>query len=75
MNNINTYVQSPYCFGYNTRLTPIKKEINGEISIIPPEEIQRFTGTNSSPQEWTSIIEESENNANNYGMLFNISFK
>lgn len=58
MNNINTYVQCLYYFGYNTRRTHIMKEINGEISIIPPEEIQRFTGTNSSPQERTSIIEK-----------------
>lgn len=60
MNNTKTFVQCPYCFGYNTRRTPMMKDINGEISIIPPEEIKRFTGTNSSPQEWISMIEKSE---------------
>lgn len=56
-----TYVQCPYCSGYNTRRVPIMRELDGRIMVMPPENVTRFSEINCHPKEWAAIIGEQYN--------------
>lgn len=53
---MDTYVQCPYCMGYNTHKMPMYKALNGEIEINAPVGIKVLSGINSKPQKWSLIV-------------------
>lgn len=53
---MDTYVQCPYCMGYNTHKTPMYKALNGEIEINTPVDVKMLPGINSKPQKWSQIV-------------------
>ena len=54
----NTYVQCPYCMGYNTHKVPMYKTLDGEIEIDTPSCIKVLSGINSKPQKWNQIVDK-----------------
>ena len=57
---MDTYVQCPYCMGYNTHRMPMYKALNGEININTPVHIKVLSG--SKPQKWTQIVDKGQFN-------------
>lgn len=55
---MKTYVQCPYCMGYNTHRIPIMRTLDGRIEIFQPVHIIRFSGIDCKPKEWSPIVGE-----------------
>lgn len=53
---MDTYVQCPYCMGYNTHKMPMYKALNVEIEINTPVDVKMLPGINSKPQKWSLIV-------------------
>lgn len=57
---MDTYVQCPYCMGFNTYRAPLFRKLNGDVNTTVPENVKRFLGINWTPKKWMSIADESE---------------
>ena len=55
---MRTYVQCPYCMGYNTHRIPVMRTLDGRIETFPPECFIRFSGIDCKPKEWSPIVGE-----------------
>lgn len=62
MTIMDTYVQCPYCMGYNTHKVPMYKTLTGEIEIVAPSCIKVLSGINSKPRKWNQIVDEGQFN-------------
>lgn len=59
---MKTYVQCPYCLGYNTYHSPLLKNLDGTFKeMMPPQTIERFSGINCTPKQWLSIVQTKNN--------------
>ena len=59
---MDTYVQCPYCLGFNTYRTPLFKKLNGDINVAVPENVKYFSGVNCAPRKWLPIVTNEEYN-------------
>ena len=59
---MDTYVQCPYCLGFNTYRTPLFKKLNGDINVAVPENVKCFSGVNCAPRKWLPIVANEEYN-------------
>jgi len=59
---MDTYVQCPYCLGFNTYRTPLFKKLNGDINVAVPENVKCFSGVNCAPRKWLPIVTNEEYN-------------
>lgn len=59
---METYVQCPYCLGFNTYRTPLFKKLNGDVNVTVPENVKCFSGVNCAPRKWLPIVANREYN-------------
>lgn len=59
---MDTYVQCPYCMGFNTYRTPLFKKLNGDVNVTVPESIKCFSDVNCVPRKWLPIVANGEYN-------------
>lgn len=59
---MDTYVQCPYCLGFNTYRTPLFKKLNGDVNVAVPESVKCFSGVNCVPRKWLPIVADGEYN-------------